>query len=146
MPVDYWDQPRIAREFGIAANTVQSTWRNASLRALRTHLAGALTAPLHAGHAAQVHAQLGDLREVTRSGWERVRAQYGLPTLRLPRAALPLPDMVVGNKPLWTEKSMNRWADDTRRRAQDGTLRRCSPPGRPAGVVETRPRQRAAAA
>lgn len=144
--MEFWDQPRIAREFGIAGNTVQSTWRNKSLTALRRHVAAALAAPLHTGHAEQVYAALGPLGEVTRSHWSEIRAAYGLPVLRLPAAALPLPDLVVGNKPMWTDKTMNRWADDTGRRGPDGRLRRGSPPGRPAGITEARPRRRRAAA
>lgn len=143
---DLWDQPRIAAEFGIASNTVQSTWRHASLRALREHLDTALALPQHTRHAGQVRDELGDLRHVTRSRFEEVRARYGLPRLTMPRAALPLPDITIGSKPAWKEQTMQRWADGTGRRAEDGGLRRSSPPGRPVGIVETAPRQRRAEA
>ncbi len=144
MSTDLWDQPRIAREFGIAPNTVQSTWRNASLRTLREHLDAALALPQHAGHAEQVREALGDVKQVTKGGWEAVRAEYGLPRMTMPNAALPLPDVCVGTKPAWYERTMQRWADKTKRRADDGSLRRSSPPGRTPGITETQPRQRRA--
>lgn len=133
----FWDQPRIAREFGVSVGTVQSSWRNATLKAVRAHLAKHGLSEQDLGCTAE---------ELSRLEWEPIRKRLGLPPLRLPKVALPLPDMVMGNKPGWTEPTIQKWADDTERRDADGRLCRSSPPGRPAGVVETRPRRRAAAA
>lgn len=130
---EFWDQPRIAREFGVSVNTVESSWRNATLRAVREHLTA----------AGMSEDDIGvPVKQLTRLTWEPVRRRLGLKPLRLPRVALPLPDVVMGNKPGWTEASMRRWADDTDRVGSDGTLCRSSPPGRPAGIAETAPRRR----
>lgn len=129
----FWDQPRIAREFGVSVNTVQSAWRNATLRTVREHLAAAGRGEADLGMAVE---------SLTRPQWEIIRRRLALRPLRLPRIALPLPDAVMGNKPGWLEATIQRWADDTERRDEHGQLCRSSPPGRPAGVVEQQPRRR----
>jgi hypothetical protein len=133
----YLDQPRIADAFGVSINTVQSSWRNATLRGLRAHLADA-------GVTVQ---QLGmQVEQVTRLEWENARRRLGLKPLRLPSIALPLPDLVVGNKPGWLPATIEKWADDTERRDEQGRLCRASPPGRPEGVGESKPRRSRAVA
>lgn len=133
---DFWDQPRIATEFGVSPNTVESSWRNATLKTVREHLAA----------AGLSEADMGcDARKLTRLGWEPVRKRLGLGPLRLPNIALPLPDLVLANKPAWTQASVQKWADETGRRGDAGQLCRSSPPGRPEGIIETRPRRRAEA-
>jgi hypothetical protein len=129
----FWDQPRIAREFGVSVNTVQSAWRNATLRTIREHLAAAGLTETDLAMPAE---------QLTRLEWETARRRLGLRPLRLPRIALPLPDAVMGNKPGWTEATIGKWADDTDRRDDQGRLCRASPPGRPAGSVEQQPRRR----
>jgi hypothetical protein len=133
----YYDQPAIAAAFRVSVNTVQSSWRNATLRAVKEHLAAA-DLPI---------ADLGmPVESLTRLEWENVRRRLGLRPLHLPNIALPLPDAVMGNKPGWLPSSIDKWADDTDRRDDDGQFRRSSPPGRPPGVVETQPRRKKALA
>jgi hypothetical protein len=141
---EYWDQPRIAREFGIAVNTVQSSWRNATLKALREHIAEHIAdLPDDSSRTAEeIILAVGLLERLTRARWHEICKLHGIRPLKLPGSALPLPDTVFGSKPGWTERSIRAWAADTKRVDADGALRRGSPPGRPAGVVEQRPRRK----
>jgi hypothetical protein len=139
----FWDQPRIAREFGVAVNTVQSSWRNATIRALREHVEAHL-AGLD-GHDQRVGPEewlATPLEQITGQRWRELRAEHGLRPLRLPDAALPLPDTILGTKPGWTPARIEAWADATKRRDAAGRLARSKPPGRPAGIVEAGPRRR----
>lgn len=139
MAGEYWDQPRIAREFGVSIQTVQTAWRSATLTALTAHVAAS-------GMAVEVRDALGgEFRPaaVTQKAWDEVRRQFGLRPMRLPKAALPLPDLMIGaHKPAWREETIRRWATETERVDAEGALRRAKPPGRPKGTVEVRPRQR----
>lgn len=115
-----WDQPRIAAEFRVSVVTVREVWRNGCLHAVRNHL----------GAAGLDEQALGvPVQRLTRKGWEQVRRDLGLRPLRLHRRALPLPDMVIGNSPVWSRDAVWRWAAETGRVAEDGTL--WSPVGRP---------------
>lgn len=137
MPIEYWDQPRIAREFGIAQNTVASTWRNNTIKAVEAHL--------RAHGVDDFEAELGvPIKGLTKMRWREVKATKTWGPLRLPDGALPLPDAFVGTKPAWTAQGLRGWARVTGRRDDDGTLRRAAPPGRPPGIVETKPRRRRA--
>lgn len=60
----------------------------------------------------------------------------------LPSNALPIPDVMFGNRPGWFRSTIDQWAEQTDRRNEDGSPRRAGSGGRPPGVVETRPRER----
>jgi hypothetical protein len=135
---DMWDQPRMAAAFGVALSTVQSGWRHNTIRALRAHL-GACVAGRSDGAA--VYEAVGSLERLTAGRWAEVRELFGLPPLVLPPSALPLPDWTIGGRTrLWAESTVRTWAADTERVDARGRFRRASPPGRPPGVAETRPR------
>lgn len=136
MAAELWDQNRIGREFGVTRSVVD--WRAATIRACRAHVAAVLAAGLP-GPAGDV-VRTTDPRYWSAGSWQALRKEYGLPALVLPDIALPLPDEVIGNKPLWWDTTLHRWADDTRRRGTDGRLRQAPPPGRPKGIREAHKR------
>lgn len=135
--IEMWDMPRIAAEFGVAPNTVQSTWRNASIKQVEKLLADA-------GYPEPTVVLGCEVKALTGLRWREVRLTWGLPVLRMPASALPLPDIMLGTKPGWREIKIRKWAIDTNRADDDGRLRRAAPPGRPVGIVETVPRRRRA--
>lgn len=132
---DFWDQPRIAAEFTVAINTVQSSWRNATLQAVEAHLRA---------HGVDPATLPFGVKAMTRQRFTALRAEHpALKPLKLPDAALPLPDTMIGTKPGWRERTIRAWAADTGRHdPATGRLGRSSPPGRPAGIVEAGPRRR----
>lgn len=132
---DFWDMPRIAAAFGISPSTVQGGWRNGTLNAVRAHLA-------ENGYPDAADALGIEPKLLTQEVWRERRPGLGLPPLRLPRQALPLPNLMLGNKPGWSDQAIQRWADDTGRRTADGGFCKASPTGRPPGVVESQPRRR----
>jgi hypothetical protein len=135
---EFWDQPRIAAEFGVALNTVQSSWRNATIRVIEDHVRAR-----SGGQEPEMVLGLPVAR-LTADRWRELRRELRLAGVKLPAVALPLPDTMTGTKPGWAERTIQDWASATRRRDQDGRLGKAKSPGRPPGVVETRPRRRAA--
>lgn len=132
MVVELWDMTRVARGFGVSMSTVQASWRHDTLTAVRAHL-----------DAAGVDGQwMVPVERLTDEVWQRARRELGIGPLRLPRSALPLPDAIVARSPAWTEATLRRWAVATERVTADGGLRRASPPGRPKGSTDSRPRRR----
>ncbi len=141
MITDLWDQTRIAREFGVSLSTVQTSWRNATITAVREHVQRC---------GLDVETTLGGpVAALTQARWDAVRRVHAVPPLRLPNAALPLPDVVMGTnrggtRPGWTERTMRAWAVDTDRVDPVAGYRKAKSPGRPVGIVETKPRARRA--
>lgn len=135
--MQFLSQPEIGALIGVNPNTVHSTWRNATLREIRAHLAAAGLDEAHLSVPVD---------RLTRDVWEAERRRLGLRPLHLSAAALALPDSITGNKPGWRLATIEQWATDTRRRdPQTGEYGKKSPPGRPVGVIETRPRPARAA-
>lgn len=105
-----WDAARIAEEFGARVNTVQASWRGATLRAVREHLAQFLADDRCAVAGHEVLSAVGPVERLTAGRWQRVCRELGIPALRWPPRALPLPDLVIGNHPGWTEETIRGWA------------------------------------
>lgn len=129
-----WDQPRMRDVFKVRIGTVYE-WRNATTKLVTEYLQA------H-GHRDPERALGVPVAALTQEAWEQAQARLALPALRLPNNALPLPAAFVGNKPVWSGDVVQRWGKRTGRIGQDGTGQRAKPPGRPAGVVEARPRRR----
>lgn len=130
---ELWSQPRIAREFGVAPNTVQGSWRNTTLQVLRDHVTAFLTAlPADSGmRATDVLDAVGPAARLTATRWARIRDRFGMTEPEWPDAALPLPDIEFDGKPGWYASTMRAWAVGTKRVDAFGGLRRGTPPGRP---------------
>lgn len=135
-----WDMHRIADEFGASLNTVRTAWRYSTRDAFNAHI-DQHCATITARRAAKLRAAIGPFRQLTAGRWEAIAAEHGVAPLQLPRTALPLPDIMFAGRPGWTQVTMARWAVLTRRIDSAGEFKRASPPGRPVGVIETRPRR-----